>query len=82
MPPMQVRQLGNHSFRGRGSFQPNSKYPQGLPSLTISLSGNGRFNSKNEVFEITEKEASGKKEVAEGCTLVKVDPTELQQLQE
>lgn len=82
MPPMQVRRLGNQSFRGRGSFQPNSKYPQGLPRLTISLSGNGRFNSKNEVFEITEKEASGKKEVAEGCTLVKVDPTELQQLQE
>lgn len=71
MPLRQVRMLGNHSF----SFQPNRKYPQGLPSLTISLSRNGRFNSKNEVFAITEKERSGeRRQLKEAGTLVKVGP--------
>lgn len=68
---------------GRGetqkqSFQPSRKFPQGLTSLTIPLSANGRHNSQNEVFEITENEASGRGRQRREATRGEVSPTELQ----
>lgn len=96
MPPGQVIRFGTQATSGRGGmggggrwwctlegrFQPSRKYPQGFPSLTTSLSGNGRYNFKTEVFETTEKEASGKRRLLKEGTQAKLGPTELQQPQE
>lgn len=56
-----------------GSFQPNRKYTQGLPSLTISLPEMGAI-TQDEVFEIREKEASGKGSLLKEGTQVRKAP--------